>query len=408
VEARDCVIVATSTLELGIDIGDLDRVIQVDSPLSVASFLQRLGRTGRRRGTTRNCLFLATSENALLTAGALLSLWESGFVEPVSPPARPLHLFAQQLMALALQEGGIGVRDWRNWLNRLPCFAQEGDEVLDEVIRHLLDSAILYSDGIRLSFGEAGEDLYGRRHFLELVSVFTSDPVFKVMHGQKDLGSVDQITFLRHHGDEPLVLSMGGRSWSVVSLDWARRQAFVIPAASRGKSQWQGGRLGMPWRFARAVHSLLTSASESNRWTTRARTALAALRVEYDFLRSGAEVVLADREKGEVRWFTFAGGSVNTALADAMDIGGMKEASITDFGIRVVGLANAERIIEVVSPMNASAIRDAFRVSDDYLEKLKFSECLPADRAREIVRERMLRVEEIDATIGRDVVIVRV
>src|SRR5664280_3191805 len=58
-EARDCVIVATSTLELGIDVGDLDRVIQLDAPGTVASFLQRLGRTGRRAGTHRNCLSLA-------------------------------------------------------------------------------------------------------------------------------------------------------------------------------------------------------------------------------------------------------------------------------------------------------------------------------------------------------------
>ena len=53
-EARNCVIVATSTLELGIDVGDLDRVLQVGSPTTVASLLQRLGRTGRRSGTTRN------------------------------------------------------------------------------------------------------------------------------------------------------------------------------------------------------------------------------------------------------------------------------------------------------------------------------------------------------------------
>jgi len=56
---ENCVIVATSTLELGIDVGDLDRIIQIDAPHSVASFLQRLGRTGRRSGTRRNCLFLA-------------------------------------------------------------------------------------------------------------------------------------------------------------------------------------------------------------------------------------------------------------------------------------------------------------------------------------------------------------
>ena len=50
-EGRDCVIVSTSALELGIDVGDLDRVIQVNSPLTVAAFLQRLGRSGRRAGT---------------------------------------------------------------------------------------------------------------------------------------------------------------------------------------------------------------------------------------------------------------------------------------------------------------------------------------------------------------------
>ena len=74
-EARDCVIVATSTLELGIDVGDLDRVIQIDAPTKVASFLQRLGRTGRRTGTARNCLFLATNPHALVRAAAIEKLW---------------------------------------------------------------------------------------------------------------------------------------------------------------------------------------------------------------------------------------------------------------------------------------------------------------------------------------------
>src|SRR5690606_20084515 len=67
-EARDCVIVSTSTLELGIDVGDLDRVLQVGAPLTVASVLQRLGRTGRRPGTSRNMLFLAAEEDDLLRA----------------------------------------------------------------------------------------------------------------------------------------------------------------------------------------------------------------------------------------------------------------------------------------------------------------------------------------------------
>ena len=144
--------------------------------------------------------------------------------------------------------------------------------------------------------------------------MFTSDPVFKVFHGSQELGSVDQITFLRHREEEPAVLSMGGRSWLVTLLDWERREAFVVPAESKGKSQWQGGRIGMSWRFARAVHSLLAGKSESDRWTSRTRSALTSLREQYGFLRPEADVAVTDRERDEVRWFTFAGGLVNTAL----------------------------------------------------------------------------------------------
>jgi Lhr-like helicase len=53
------VIVSTSTLELGLDVGDLDRVMQIDVPLTVAAFPQPLGSSGRRMGTWRNCPFLA-------------------------------------------------------------------------------------------------------------------------------------------------------------------------------------------------------------------------------------------------------------------------------------------------------------------------------------------------------------
>ena len=80
-------IVATSTLELGIDVGDLDRLIQLGAPSSVASFLQRVGRTGRRAGTTRNMLILCLNPelSVVQTLGMLLR-WGEGYVEPIAPP----------------------------------------------------------------------------------------------------------------------------------------------------------------------------------------------------------------------------------------------------------------------------------------------------------------------------------
>ena len=110
-QARNCVIVATSTLELGIDVGDLDRVIQIDAPSTVASFLQRLGRTGRRPGTTRNCLFLATNSESLLRAAAIEHLWEQDWVEPVKPPPAPYHVRAQQALCLALQQRQLPAKE---------------------------------------------------------------------------------------------------------------------------------------------------------------------------------------------------------------------------------------------------------------------------------------------------------
>ncbi len=110
-EERNCVIVATSTLELGIDVGDLDRVIQIDSPSSVSSFLQRMGRTGRRTGGRRNCLFLTTNDNAFLLALGVTQKWSEAWVEAAVPPAEPWHIVAQQAMVLTLERGELATRE---------------------------------------------------------------------------------------------------------------------------------------------------------------------------------------------------------------------------------------------------------------------------------------------------------
>lgn len=115
-QARDCVIVSTSTLEFGIDVGDLDRVIQLGAPNTVASVLQRLGRTGRRPGTSRSMMFLATDDAEFLRAAALLLLLGEGFVEPVVAPPVPRHVAAQQFLGTALQKGRISLVDESSWM----------------------------------------------------------------------------------------------------------------------------------------------------------------------------------------------------------------------------------------------------------------------------------------------------
>jgi ATP-dependent helicase Lhr and Lhr-like helicase len=215
---ENCVIVATSALELGIDVGDLDRVIQIDAPSKVSSFLQRMGRSGRRLGKTRNCLFLATTDESLIQAAALIDLWAHGFVEPITAPPKPYHIIAQQLMGLALQEKGIGRRDWASWIEKVLLLADLTARDVQQLVEYMLETRILSEDQGVLWLGTKGEETYGHRHFMELLSVFASPPLFSVLHGRQELGFVDEITFLGKTENQRILL-LGGRPWQVNHID---------------------------------------------------------------------------------------------------------------------------------------------------------------------------------------------
>ena len=172
----------------------------------------------RRSGSTRNCLFLATKDESLIQAAALIDLWADGYVEPVVPPAAAYHVLAQQLMALILQESGIGRRTWQEWIANVQVFRQMPAEIFERVVDHLIQKDLLWDEQGLLGIGRRGEELFGRKHFLELMSVFLSPPVFTVLHGRTELGYVDELTFIGKQ-EGARVLLLGGRAWKVTHID---------------------------------------------------------------------------------------------------------------------------------------------------------------------------------------------
>ena len=238
-------IVATSSLELGLDVGDLDRVIQIDAPPTVSSFLQRMGRTGRRAGSTSNCLFLATTDEGLLRAAALARPLGQGFVEPVNAPPKPFHILAQQLMALILQERGIGRSEWFGWMEAVPAFRQMDRQVVRSLVNSMIECQILWSDDGILSFAPEGEASTVAR---------TSWSCCRCSRRLRSSGCLGQEgTRLRPRidilqtGDGPSILVLAGRSWKTNHLDWRRRIAHVEPR-TRGAVTMAGRRTvpGLP------------------------------------------------------------------------------------------------------------------------------------------------------------------
>ena len=401
----DCVIVATSVLELGIDVGDLHRVIQIDAPATVSSFLQRMGRTGRRAGASRNCVFLATDDDSLLRAAALVELWSEGYVEAVEPPPEPYHILAQQIMALCLQERGLGRRDWPAWLRGVPAFAAMPAEKVQGVLDWMLAERILSEDEGLLWLGQKGEEEFGRKNFLELFSVFTSPPLFLVRHGRQELGFVDQTTFLSRR-EGPRVLLLGGRAWRVTHLDWPRRVAHVEATEEVGRSRWRGSGPTLGFRLCQAMRHLLAGEADSPRLSRRARARLAELRDEHAWVQAEGPSLLS-RPPAGAEWWTFAGTRANATLAGELSrlCGGR-----VDYDALTVTVEGAESVAAVqeavrrLAGMDVSAMEP--EVEEAALEGLKFSRCLPKELALATLASRLRDEPAIRAVLGQPMQVV--
>lgn len=380
---EDCVIVATSTLELGIDVGDLDRVIQIDAPSTVSSFLQRIGRTGRRARTSRNCLFLVTKEDAFLEAAALMQLWTEGFVEPVEPPPLPMHIFAQQIMGLALQEDGITASDWTTWLGRLPRLSGLEPEQCNQLIQFMIDTEILHSDQGLLSIGQSGERQFGKKNFMELFSVFLSPPLVKVFYGKQEIGEVHQTTFMVRE-DAPSVLTLGGRSWQTKYIDWARRAAYVEPTELRGRSQWLSSGQPLHFQLCQAVTRVLARGDSPVAFSRRAMEFMETLREEYDWVAANKTFLISYSDHSVV-WWTFAGKLVNAAIAEALS----GEASKVVSDNLAVSFAGAVDRASIKAAISNVVVDDSAKLviplDAEFISELKFGECLPQKfREREL------------------------
>ncbi len=381
-EARNCVIVSTSTLELGIDVGDLDRVLQIGAPRTVASLLQRLGRTGRRPGTARNMLFLTTDDDELLQAAGLLLLRSEGYVEPVAAPPEPRHLLAQQLLALCLQHGRVGSATWLEELGGL-ALADAADAA--EVTAWMRESGHLDEDAGMLFVGPEAERRFGQKHFMEVLSVFTTDPQFTILHGRAEIGTVDPLTMTRKVAG-PRIITLGGRSWRVTHIDWKRRRSFVEPSADAGSSRWPGMPQPLSFALTDAMRRVVLGTElGGTSLTRRATTRLAAVRDDLArFVDSDASLVLPyDRD---VHWWTWAGGRANGLVAAAL---GEVDPGLLDpmerFDNRFIRLREGVSPGAVRSAVAAARARFGERlegveppVSAEALRNLKFSEMLPA------------------------------
>lgn len=222
---------ATATLELGIDIGKLERAFQIDAPFTVSGFLQRMGRTGRR-GQPSEMWFVMREDHmearALLPASipwyliqgiALVQLYiEERFVEPPRMDRLPYSLLYHQTMSTLASQGEMTPAELASRVLTLSCFRKITQDDYRLLLRHLIEiDHINRTENGGLIVGLAGERVVNNYKFY---AVFQENVEYTVRSGSEQLGTIVKPAPV---GDK---IAIAGRVWVVEEVDHKRREVY--------------------------------------------------------------------------------------------------------------------------------------------------------------------------------------
>jgi len=408
-------IICTSTLELGLDIGDLDIVVQVGPPDSVSSFLQRMGRTGRREKVA-SVAWLLSGPGELLASCATIECAREKRTEPLHPPEKPWNVLVQQIFLYILSASRAGrgavVRDLRSYY----AFAGFSAAEIEGLLSHLVAAGYLSADGGMLMPGPEAERVFGRSRFRELYSVIAGGGEYRAVTPDGDVvGSLDA-RFA--HQEDPGGFVLGGSAWSVVKCDESHRLVVVVPGAQAKMSsrifRSAGSDAGLSPVICGGIRQILA----------RGRSTLPLGDAEASVLREALGVFPDDiSEEGifvreerpargrEVVVYSFAGSRNNQVLASLLrGVLGRVRVRYDDFRVRISGAGKTGAAERVAGALRAIPSLPPEKVAASLPlpapDPWKFARVLPDASFREMILFDYYRAGEVIRSLaGQEITI---
>nr|WP_154928990.1 ATP-dependent helicase [Pantoea agglomerans] len=248
-------VVATSSLELGIDMGPVDLVIQVGAPLSVASALQRVGRAGHQVGGTSTGILFPRTRHDLLDAAVTLQSMRAGQLDALSPPLNPLDILAQQTLA-AVAMDSLQAEAWYSLVCRADPFRGLSRRLFDATLDMLAGK--YPSDGFAQLrpqlIWDRESGLLSARPGAQHLAVTSGGTIpdrgmFSVMlpegeeqAGSRRVGELDEEMVYESRIND--IITLGASSWRIQQI--THDQVVVVPAPGRQARLpfWRGEGVG--------------------------------------------------------------------------------------------------------------------------------------------------------------------
>jgi ATP-dependent helicase Lhr and Lhr-like helicase len=252
-------IVATSSLELGIDMGAVDLVVQVESPKSVAAGLQRIGRAGHNVGDVSKGRIFPKFRGDLLECAVLVRRMREGEIEPTVVPRNPLDVLAQQVVAIAAAEETVSVDELYALVTRTHTYAELGRGQLENVL-DMLDGRYPSSEFAelrpRIVWDRVAGTLRARRGARQLAvtnaGTIPDRGLYMVtLPDGRRVGELDEEMVYEARPGQ--VFLLGASSWRIEEIGRDRVTVTPAPGVPGAVPFWKGDGIGRPKELGEAI-----------------------------------------------------------------------------------------------------------------------------------------------------------
>lgn len=249
-------LLCTSSMELGIDVGRVDHVVQYASPREVSRLLQRVGRAGHRSDQVSAGTVIATNPDDALESLAIVDRARQGNVEPAEIHTGSLDTLANQITGLVMGHGEIGAARVYEIVTRAAPFAELPKETFREVVRELSQNRILWLDEEADTLEKSGGTW---QYVYANLSMIPDEATFEVrdVASGRAVGTLDE-RFVTTFVEPGASFIQRGEMWRIVEIDDEEEKVRVSPVENPASEipSWVGQEIPVPQAVAQNVGEL--------------------------------------------------------------------------------------------------------------------------------------------------------